>query len=48
MEEDKSEEFYQAIKRRTFKRSNSWPTDYLYKFIVPTDADKISNYPKYF
>ena len=41
MQEDKSEEFYKRLKEELL-RNDSWPTDYLYKFIVPTDADKIS------
>jgi len=36
----KTEEFYERLKAE-LERSNSWPALYLYKFIVPTDADKI-------
>lgn len=41
MDTDKSEEFYLRLKEELLK-SNSWPADYLYKFIVPSDRDKIT------
>ncbi len=41
MENEKSDEFYLRLKEELLK-SNSWPADYLYKFIVPTDQDKIT------
>lgn len=41
MDTEKSEEFYLRLKEELLK-SNSWPADYLYKFIVPTDRDKIT------
>lgn len=40
MEDEKSEEFYARLKEELLKTTN-WPSDYLYKFIIPTDADKI-------
>ena len=40
METDKSEEFYGRL-REELLINTSWPADYLYKFIVPTDKDKI-------
>ena len=40
MESGKSEEFYKRLREELLKTS-SWPTDYLYKFIVPTDQEKI-------
>ena len=36
----KTEEFYDRLKGE-LEKSNSWPALYLYKFIVPTDKDKI-------
>lgn len=41
METEKSEEFYKRLKEQ-LAGNNSWPADYLYKFIVPTDASKIA------
>jgi putative lipoic acid-binding regulatory protein len=40
MNKDSTDEFYQRLKEELL-RSSSWPSDYLYKFIVPTDAEKI-------
>ncbi len=41
MDTDKSDEFYGRLKEELLKTS-SWPSDYLYKFIVPTDTKKIT------
>ena len=38
----KTEEFYARLKENLNKTS-SWPSEYLYKFIVPTDIDKINS-----
>ncbi|MEH6538314.1 MAG: DUF493 family protein [Psychroserpens sp.] len=38
--EKKSEEFYKKL-RVQLHETASWPSEYLYKFIVPTDANKI-------
>ncbi|MCL6266185.1 DUF493 family protein [Flagellimonas myxillae] len=40
MEKEKSEEFYARLKEQLLENS-SWPSKYLYKFIVPTDEEKI-------
>jgi putative lipoic acid-binding regulatory protein len=40
MDTEKSEEFYARLKTQ-LAESTTWPSNYLYKFIVPTDADKI-------
>lgn len=40
MEKDKTDEFYKRLKEELL-RNTSWPADYLYKFIVPTDQHKI-------
>jgi putative lipoic acid-binding regulatory protein len=38
--DNKSEEFYVRLKEELAK-STEWPSEYLYKFIVPTDGAKI-------
>jgi hypothetical protein len=43
----KTEEFYDRLKEE-LEKSNSWPALYLFKFIVPTDADKIQKIEKAF
>lgn len=40
MNKESSDEFYKRLKEELL-RTSSWPSDYLYKFIVPTDSDKI-------
>ncbi|MFS4468457.1 DUF493 family protein [Maribacter sp. 2210JD10-5] len=40
MEANKSEEFYTRL-RAQLMDTNTWPSDYLYKFIVLSDDDKI-------
>ncbi|MCK0189085.1 DUF493 family protein [Arenibacter sp. F20364] len=40
MNQDKSEEFYSRLKEKLAETSK-WPSNYLYKFIVPTDPEKI-------
>jgi len=35
-----SEEFYKKLKKQ-LKESTTWPSEYLYKFIVKTEASKI-------
>ncbi|MGM5470104.1 DUF493 domain-containing protein [Flavobacteriaceae bacterium LMO-SS05] len=34
------DEFYKKLKEQLYETS-SWPSDYLYKFIVPTSVEKI-------
>ena len=36
----KTEEFYIRLKEE-LSNTSAWPSEYLYKFIVPTDAKKI-------
>ena len=38
--EEKTEAFYNRLREELLK-SSSWPSNYLYKFIVPTDQQKI-------
>jgi putative lipoic acid-binding regulatory protein len=40
MDQDKSEEFYSRLKDQ-LAESGQWPSNYLYKFIVTTDTEKI-------
>lgn len=47
MDSDKTEEFYGRLKEELLINT-SWPADYLYKFIVPTDKDKITQIQKIF
>lgn len=37
----KTEEFYTRLKEE-LDNSNTWPAEYLYKFIVPSDKSKIA------
>ncbi len=37
----KSEDFYKRLKQE-LSDSTIWPSEYLFKFIVPTDSEKIS------
>ncbi|GEL09429.1 hypothetical protein SAMN05192550_1571 [Flavobacterium glycines] len=37
----KTEEFFDRLKNE-LEKSNTWPAIYLFKFIVPTDAEKIN------
>jgi len=41
MEENKPEDFYNRLKEQLLENTR-WPSDYLYKFIVPTDQEKIN------
>lgn len=43
----KTADFYVRLKEE-LEESNSWPSEYLYKFIVPTSAEKISIIEKAF
>jgi len=40
MTTEKSDEFYKRLKEK-LEDTATWPSDYLYKFIVPTDENKI-------
>ncbi|NAS12951.1 DUF493 family protein [Poritiphilus flavus] len=41
MDSEKTEEFYDRLKEELLQNTD-WPSDYLYKFIIPTDQEKIS------
>lgn len=47
MDTDKSKEFYSKLKSQ-LEDTSTWPADYLYKFIVPTEGTKISQIEKIF
>ena len=40
MDSENSEEFYDRLKEELLQNT-TWPADYLYKFIIPTDPVKI-------
>lgn len=41
MSAEKQEEFYSKLKKQ-LEDTSSWPSNYLYKFIVPTSEQKIN------
>ena len=47
MNTKKTEEFYIKLKSQ-LEDTSTWPSIYLYKFIVPTDAEKINQIEKIF
>lgn len=47
MEPDKADAFYSRLKNELLKNT-SWPADYLYKFIVPTDPARIDQINRIF
>ncbi|MDT0607792.1 DUF493 family protein [Croceitalea rosinachiae] len=47
MEDQKSEKFYARLKEQLLE-TGKWPSNYLYKFIVPTDKSKIDGITKIF
>lgn len=42
MEKKDSEDFYERLREQLWENTN-WPSNYLYKFIVPTDDQKIKD-----
>ncbi|MFS4455584.1 DUF493 family protein [Maribacter sp. 2304DJ31-5] len=47
MAEHKSEDFYKRLKEQLLE-STTWPSDYLYKFIVLSDEEKIKQIHRIF
>lgn len=47
MSNSKSEEFYNKLEKRLQETSN-WPSEYIFKFIVPTDQKKIDKISEIF
>ena len=45
--EKKTEEFYNKLRSQLYE-TTSWPSEYLYKFIVPTDESKINQIEELF
>lgn len=43
----KTEEFYERL-RNELDLNNTWPAEYLYKFIVPSETEKIEQVQKAF
>ncbi len=41
MEKDSTDEFYDRLREQLLENT-VWPSDYLYKFIVPTDENRIA------
>ncbi|MBR9915594.1 MAG: DUF493 domain-containing protein [Algicola sp.] len=39
-QDKKTEAFYKKLRTQLYETA-SWPSEYLYKFIIPTDTDKI-------
>jgi putative lipoic acid-binding regulatory protein len=47
MDTKNPEEFYKRL-REQLAESTTWPSDYLYKFIIESDSDKIGQIHKIF
>ncbi|MBA4743769.1 DUF493 family protein [Flagellimonas halotolerans] len=47
MDKKSTEEFYTKLREKLLETTN-WPSDYLYKFIVPTDEKRIAQINKIF
>ena len=41
MDKDSTDEFYERLKEKLLENT-LWPSNYLYKFIVPTDEERIA------
>jgi len=47
MDENNPDEFYQRLKEQ-LRDTTTWPSDYLYKFIVKSDSDNTTQIHKIF
>ena len=47
MEQDNADAFYARLKEQLLENT-TWPSNYLYKFIVPTDQEKIDSITRIF
>ena len=47
MQNNDSEAFYERLKTQ-LEDNNAWPSNYLYKFIIPTNQDKSNQITKIF
>jgi putative lipoic acid-binding regulatory protein len=45
---EKTEQFYVRLKEELEKTTTKWPAEYLYKFIVPADEEKVAFIEKTF
>lgn len=43
----KTEEFYNKLKQR-LQETSEWPSEYIFKFILPTDQEKIDKISEFF
>jgi len=43
----KTEEFYKKLEQR-LEETSAWPSEYIFKFIVPTDQEKINKISEFF
>ena len=43
----KTEEFYKKLEQR-LQETSDWPSEYIFKFIIPTDQEKIDKISKFF
>lgn len=41
--DQKTEEFYERLKQELENTTEKWPSEYLYKFIVPASTDKVQH-----
>ncbi len=46
--DDKTKAFYIRLREELITTTPHWPAEYLYKFIVPTEAGKIAEIQRYF
>ncbi len=44
---EKTEKFYNSL-RNKLEESTTWPANYLYKFIIPTEVEKVNSIEKIF
>ena len=47
MDKENADEFYARLKEQLLE-TTSWPSNYLYKFIVPTDEERIAQINRIF
>jgi putative lipoic acid-binding regulatory protein len=43
----KAEEFYKKLEQR-LKETSEWPSEYIFKFIIPSDQEKIDKISEFF
>lgn len=45
--DSKTNDFYKKLEKR-LEETSDWPNEYIFKFIVPTDQEKIDKISKFF